>query len=127
LFSDPDLFHTIIFDIINTDQPHLVAAALVFGHDHLVSNMFRSAIKSAAITEQCAPAFFHYLNRHTPVHESHRRTLSLQILNRLCVGDEQKLNEALETAKKVMAARIQFYNSLHAAIKLTQNIMQNSP
>jgi hypothetical protein len=120
-------FHTIIFDIINTDQPHLVAAALVFGHDHLIPNMFRSAIKLTGISEQHAPTLYHYLNRHTPAHESYRRTLSLQILNRLCIDDEKNLNEALETAKKVMAARIQFYDSLHAAIKLTQNIMQNSP
>lgn len=116
--------HTITFDIVNTDEPHRIAAALFFAYEHLMPSIFRSTIKWTAASAQEAPAFYHYLNRHTPQKEEHRRTLYLQILNRLCVGDKQKMEEALETANKLINARIQILDSVQQAIELTRGTTQ---
>lgn len=88
-------------------------------------SIFHSTIKWIGASAQKAPAFYHYLDRHTPQKEEHRRTLYLQILNRLCVGDKQKIEEALETANRLIEARIQILDSVQQAIELTRGTTEH--
>lgn len=109
------------FNFIHSNQPHRVAAALALGREHIIPQMFRSILKRIGVTEQQAPIFHFYLKRHIHLDEDFHAPLSLQLLNELCEGSSQKVEEAIESAQQAVEARLQFWDglleSIHAASK----------
>lgn len=105
------------FHFIGTGKPHVVAAAFALGREHIIPGMFRAFLKDMDITEQQAPAFHYYLNRHIHLDEDFHAPISLQLLNELIGGDETKLKEAEEAAATAIEARIRFWDGVMEAIK----------
>jgi len=105
------------FAFIHSDKPHVVAAALALGREHVIPNMFRGFLAQMAITEQEAPAFHYYLKRHIHLDEDFHAPLSLQLLNELCGKDEEKYREAEETAQQAITARLHFWDAVLQAIQ----------
>jgi hypothetical protein len=62
-------FTTRTFSFINGNKPHEVAAALALGREHIVPCMFRSILKRISVSDQQAPIFYFYLNRHIHLDE----------------------------------------------------------
>ena len=60
--------------------------------------MFRSLLKDMKISEDSAPIFYHYLNRHIELDEDEHWPMALGMLESLCSGDTKLEKEALETA-----------------------------
>lgn len=112
------IFTSTTFQFIHNNKPHQVAAALALGREHIIPCMFRSILKKIGVTDKEAPIFHFYLNRHIHLDEDFHAPLSLRLLNSLCNGDEVKIQEAVDAAKQAVAARIQFWDGILAAIKL---------
>jgi hypothetical protein len=109
-------FTSTTFQIIQTNKPHQVAAALALGREHIIPCMFRSILKKIGVSQKEAPIFHFYLNRHVHLDEDFHAPLSLRLLNGLCAGDESKLRDAVDAAREAVTARIAFWDGVLEAI-----------
>lgn len=105
------------FCFIRENNPHEVAAALVFGRERVIPDMFRRFLRKIGVNEAQAPAFHYYLKRHIHLNEGFHGPLSLQLLEHLCDGDAVKLEEAETAAEEAICARIRFWDSVLDAIE----------
>lgn len=110
-------FTACTLDFISSDKPHVVAAALALGREHIIPCMFRSILKRIGVTPVQAPIFHFYLNRHIHLDEDFHAPLSLRLLNSLCAGHDDKICEAIEAANQAVTARLEFWDGVLAAIK----------
>lgn len=104
------------FAFINTDKPHVVAAAFAFGREHIIPTMFRALLAKMNITPQDAPTFHYYLERHIHLDEDFHAPLSLRMVNELIGGDPEKAREAEEAARAAVGARLKFWDGVLAAM-----------
>jgi len=100
------------FEFLNSGKPQQVAAALALGREHIIPYMFRSFLKNLGVTEQDAPTFHYYLNRHIHLDEDFHAPLSLRLLNGLCDDDAQKQKNAIAAAEQAVEARVQFWDGV---------------
>lgn len=100
------------FKIIHNDRPHEVAAALALGREHIVPTMFRAILQRARISRQDAPIFHFYLNRHIDLDEGAHAPLSLRLLNGLCAGNTNWINESIKAAQEAVTLRIKLWDGV---------------
>ncbi len=105
------------FQFINKDKPHEVAAALALGREHIIPRMFRSILEKIGVSDTQAPIFHFYLNRHIHLDEDFHAPLSLRLLNSLCDGDENKVQESISAAELAVQSRLHFWDGVYKAIK----------
>lgn len=110
-------FMTATFGFIATDKPHVVGAAFALGREHIIPEMFRSLLAKMNITEQDAPAFHYYLNRHIELDERFHSPMALRMVNDLIGGDAHKLREAEEAAVAAVEARIRLWDGVLLAME----------
>lgn len=108
------------FDFIASGKPHVVAAALALGREHIIPAMFRAFLARMAVTEDQAPIFHYYLNRHIHLDEDFHAPLSLRLLEALCGGDAGKIAEARAAAIMAVEARIEFWDGVLAQLPSQQ-------
>ena len=104
------------FDVVESGQPHRVAAAFALGREDIVPGMFKALLAEMKITEADAPTFHYYLTRHTHLDEESHGPMALRMLSRLCGDDAQREQETLETARAALQARIDFWDGVNDAI-----------
>lgn len=104
------------FDFINTDKPHVVAAAFCFGRETVIPDMFTGILDHLGITESQAPGFFYYLRRHIEVDGGEHGPASIKLIETLCDNDPIKLQEAELAALDAIQARIRFWNEVRNEI-----------
>lgn len=104
------------FDFIGTDRPHVVAAVLALGREHVIPSMFRAFLARMGVSEQQAPTFHYYLWRHIHLDEDFHAPLSLRLLQGLCAGDPARIAEARDVAEQSVAARIAFWDGVRAVL-----------
>ena len=114
--SPSRIFTSTTFDFIQDNKAHQVAAALALGREHIIPGMFRSILQYAGISDQEAPIFHYYLNRHIHLDEDFHAPLSLRLLNNMCDGEEIKIKEAIDAANSAINSRLQFWDGVHEAI-----------
>jgi len=100
------------FTFIESGKPHMVAAALALGREHIIPSMFRSFLKDMSVSESDAPAFHYYLKRHIHLDEDFHAPLSLRLLNSLCEGDAGRQAEAIDAAQEAVNARLKFWDGV---------------
>ena len=110
-------FTATTFRILQDNKPHEVAAALALGREHIIPAMFRSILARIGVSDQQAPTFHFYLNRHIHLDEDFHAPLSLRLLNVLCAGEDSRIEEALDAARSAVEARIAFWDGVLAAIQ----------
>ena len=103
-------FMTSTFEIIETKKPHLIAASFSLGRENVIPRMFRSLLRDMKISEDRAPMFHHYLNRHIELDEDEHWPMALDMLESLCSGDAKLEKEALRTAHLSLESRVTFWN-----------------
>ncbi len=108
------------FGFIGGDQPHCVAAALALGREHVIPGMFRAFLRGLGVEEAGAPSFYYYLKRHIHLDEDFHAPLSLRLLSALCGDDAGKRGEAQAAARQAVAARLQFWDGVLAALPSQQ-------
>jgi hypothetical protein len=114
------------FGFIHNNKPHEVAAALALGREHIIPGMFRSILQRIGVAESDAPIFHFYLNRHIHLDEDFHAPLSLRLLNRLCEGDDGKIEEAVNAATAAVNARIEFWDGVFEAISSSSDNTEHS-
>lgn len=100
------------FSFIDTDKPHVVAAAFALGREHIIPEMFRSFLDKIRLTRDQAPAFHYYLERHIHLDEDFHGPLSLQMVDILIEDDPGKAAEAEKAAIEAIEARIDFWDGV---------------
>lgn len=109
-------FNRVTFAFIDSGKPHVVAAALALGREHIIPAMFRALLARMAVTEAQAPTFHYYLKRHIHLDEDFHAPMSLRLLEGLCGDDPVKLGEAREAAIQAVEARIEFWDGVRAVL-----------
>ena len=109
-------FTATTFRFLKNNKPHEVAAALALGREHIIPGMFRAILDRSGVSEQEAPIFHYYLNRHVHLDEDFHAPLSLRLLNGLCAGDADRVEEAIEAARLAVTARIAFWDGVLEAL-----------
>ena len=109
-------FNRATFAFIEGAKAHEVAAALALGREHIIPAMFRAFLARMAVTQQQAPIFHYYLNRHIHLDEDFHAPLSLRLLEALCGGDAVKIAEARAAAVRAVEARIEFWDGVLAVL-----------
>ncbi|HKB60409.1 MAG TPA: DUF3050 domain-containing protein [Gallionellaceae bacterium] len=104
------------FSFIRAGQPHVAAAALALGREHVIPEMFRAFLSRMGIAEQQAPVFHYYLRRHIHLDEDFHAPLSLRLLHGLCAGDPARIDEARDAARQAVDARLAFWDGVCAAL-----------
>ena len=105
-------FTATTFSFIDSGKPHVAAAALALGREHVIPAMFRAFLERMAVSEDQAPVFHYYLKRHIHLDEDFHAPLSLRLLEGLCAGDPVKTFDAREAAVRAVDARVQFWNGV---------------
>jgi hypothetical protein len=100
------------FAFIDTGKPHIVAAALALGREHIIPGMFRSLLKRIGISENAAPMFHYYLKRHVHLDADFHAPLSLRLVNKLCDNREVRFNEATAAAHEAVRARLRLWDGV---------------
>jgi len=104
------------FDVIGRNQAHLLAAVLAYGRETLVPQLFRSLIEGLQVNASEAPGLYGYLERHVQLDEQEHGPLAVLMVQELCEGSSKKLAEAMDVAEQALAARLDFWNGIHAAL-----------
>ncbi len=104
------------FAFIESDKPHVVAAAFALGREHIIPEMFRALLETMNITKEQAGVFHYYLERHIHLDSDFHGPMSLRMLEILCEEDETKIAEAEEAAISAIEARIKFWDGVLQAI-----------
>jgi len=108
------------FEVINTQQPHIIAAAFTFGREELIPDMFLGIIEQSG--ENGAGKYQkleYYLKRHIELDGDEHGPLAVRMIKALCGSDDQKWNDVLEYSKQALQYRIALWDSI--AQKLEQN------
>lgn len=108
------------FDVINTQQSHIIAAAFTFGREDLIPDMFLSIIEQSG---EDGPSNYkkleYYLKRHIELDGDEHGPLALRMIKALCGTDTQKWNDVLEYSRQALRYRIELWDSI--AKKLEKN------
>lgn len=104
------------FDFIDSDKPHVVAAAFALGREHIIPEMFRALLDRMNVSKEDAAAFHYYLERHIHLDADHHGPLSLRMLDILCEDDPTKLAEAEAAATLAIETRIKFWDEVLVAL-----------
>lgn len=110
------LFMQTTFAFIDSDKPHVVAAAFALGREHIIPEMFRALLEDMKVTKEDASVFHYYLERHIHLDGDHHGPLSLRMLDLLCDNDPIKLEEANQAAQDAIRARIRFWDGVLEAL-----------
>lgn len=105
------------FGFIDSDKPHVIAAAFALGREHIIPEMFRELLAKMEISRNQAEVFHYYLDRHILLDGDFHGPMSLRMLEMLCEGDEAKIAEAEEAALQAIQARIKFWDGVLEQIK----------
>ncbi|MBT8347842.1 MAG: DUF3050 domain-containing protein [Sulfurovum sp.] len=105
------------FNFIDSDKPHIIAAAFALGREHIIPEMFRALLDKMEVSRDKAEVFHYYLDRHIELDGDHHGPMSLRMLDLLCEGDEEKIVEAEEAALNAIRARIKFWDGVLLAIQ----------
>jgi hypothetical protein len=105
------------FAFITGDKPHVAAAALALGREHIIPGMFRAILERIGVSDAEAPIFHAYLNRHIHLDADFHAPLSLRLLNSLCAGDATRTEEAVDAAAQAVEARLAFWDGVLESIE----------
>jgi hypothetical protein len=104
-----DSFLATTFDILNSGEPHKIAAAFTFGREDLIPDMF-TAIVNDLSKEHKLDKFVYYLERHIELDGGEHGPLALELISNLCGEDKQKWKEVEETAIACLVARKELWD-----------------
>ncbi len=108
------VLHTM--DVAMNGGTHEVSSAFFFGREDIIPDMFQSLITELGNRGQSSTTLEYYFNRHIELDGDLHGPLAQKLPDQLCANDPIKQDEAIQTAKKSMLARIELWNGVLAAI-----------
>ena len=110
------------FSVIETNQPHLIAAIFTYGREHILPDIFIEILKNTDSENKRYSKLNYYLNRHIELDGDEHGPLALEMIAELCKEDATKWNEVLFIAKTSLKKRIELWDTI---TDLIQNKKQN--
>ena len=99
------------FDLIEKNQPHILAAVFTFGREDLIPDMFLSILNKIEPGSQYSIDLTKfYIERHIEVDGGHHSQLALEMTQELCGNDSQKWQEASAAVEKALASRVALWD-----------------
>jgi hypothetical protein len=109
-------FMSFTFDVIERNKPHLITAALAYGREDLVPQLFQSLEDGLEISPTQAPNLYAYLQRHIQLDGEEHGPLAIQLLQDLCEGSAQKHAASIEVAEQALVVRLKFWDGIQSKL-----------
>ena len=101
------------FDVIATNQPHVIAAAFTFGREDLIPDMFRRLVGDLHTRfPGQLNTFSYYLNRHIELDEDVHAPLAQQMVRELCADAPERWLAAQQVAIRCLEARMALWDGV---------------
>ncbi|WP_103068797.1 DUF3050 domain-containing protein [Aquimarina sediminis] len=106
------------FDVIDTKEPHKIAAAFTFGREDLIPDMFNALVtdlnsKLPGKLDQLV----YYLDRHIELDADVHGPLAMRMITELCGDNVDKWEESIAISKKALKVRLNLWNGILEGIK----------
>ena len=109
------------FEMIRSDQPHIIAAAFTFGREEQIPSMFRTLVGALHESPQGnLSTFVTYLDRHIGLDEDHHAPMAVEMLAELCGDDPVKWDEAARAAIAALSARLSLWSAVVSEVSLAR-------
>ncbi|PWU11217.1 MAG: heme oxygenase [Verrucomicrobia bacterium] len=106
------LFMKDTFALLESREPHRVAAAFAFGRENAIPRMFHSLLEKFGISAEGAPIFHYYLQRHMELDGEEHGPAALRLVTTLCEGKPVKAEEAQASARHALLSRRQLWENI---------------
>jgi len=115
--SGVESFVRTTLSIAQSEQVHRIAAAFTYGREDVIPVMFQPlADRLAQASENKWKLFLDYLKRHIEYDGERHGPLSKALLARICGDDGRLWDEAEETARASLQARLQLWGEIRREI-----------
>ncbi|AMM50353.1 hypothetical protein TH61_03005 [Rufibacter sp. DG15C] len=105
------------FQIIQSGQPHRIAAAFTFGREDVIPEMFRHLVSDLSRRYPgTVDTFQYYMDRHIHLDEEMHSPLAMQMVSILCGQDDEKWRQCHEEAVACYRMRLHLWDGVLAAI-----------
>ncbi len=100
-------------DIVDTNSPHIIAAAFAIGREDIIPAMFLEIVRGLPASGSSSLNLFHYyLQRHIQLDGDEHSELAERMLANLCGDDQSKWRESAEVAVNALRARIRLWDEV---------------
>lgn len=114
-------FLSFTFSVVQTQKPHIIAAAFTFGREDLIPDMFLNIIEKASRKENKRyHKLSYYLKRHIELDGEDHGPLAIKMIEELCGNDQNKWEEVLSFSKQALEKRLALWNGITQRIAMKQ-------
>ncbi len=103
-------FMTQTKSFVDSNKPWVICSALALGREELLPEQFQSVLDQLEAAEIPSETFKWYLARHVEIDGNDHGPAARKLLDELCGDDEEKHNEATDTALQAIRAREKYWD-----------------